>query len=342
VRDGRDGGAITSAIEALFLLSNDAYFSGQWKELPELVDEGLALCEFHNYGLLAWHGRFLQGLLAASRGEQATASAVADDMTSWAAPRKVGCVMGYAAHIRTLAALGSGDYDAAYRHATGVAAAGEIPRYVPGALWMILDVVEAAVRSGHLAEARAHVAAAHELRLGDISPRLALVCAGAAAMCAPNDAVHQFDTALALAGADRWPFERARIELAYGEHLRRTKATTEARQHLTAAFETFQRLDTPAWTNRAASELRASGLATRKPEPGGATSLSPQQREIALLAATGLTNKQIGERLYLSPRTVATHLYQLFPKLGVTSRAALRDALAAETAPAQNDSRPVK
>jgi DNA-binding NarL/FixJ family response regulator len=60
--------------------------------------------------------------------------------------------------------------------------------------------------------------------------------------------------------------------------------------------------------------------------------LSAQQREIALLAATGLTNKQIGERLYLSPRTVATHLYQVFPKLGVTSRAALRDALAAETA----------
>jgi DNA-binding CsgD family transcriptional regulator len=66
--------------------------------------------------------------------------------------------------------------------------------------------------------------------------------------------------------------------------------------------------------------------------------LSPQQREIALLAATRLTNKQIGERLYLSPRTVATHLYQLFPKLGVTSRAALRDALAAETATGQTSS----
>jgi DNA-binding NarL/FixJ family response regulator len=66
--------------------------------------------------------------------------------------------------------------------------------------------------------------------------------------------------------------------------------------------------------------------------------LSAQQREIALLAATGLTNKQIGERLYLSPRTVATHLYQLFPKLGVTSRAALRDALAAETATGQTSS----
>ena len=57
------------------------------------------------------------------------------------------------------------------------------------------------------------------------------------------------------------------------------------------------------------------------------TALTQQEREIALLAAQGLTNKQIGERLYLSHRTVATHLYQLFPKLGISSRAALRDAL---------------
>lgn len=67
----------------------------------------------------------------------------------------------------------------------------------------------------------------------------------------------------------------------------------------------------------------------RTPRPSeGSCGLTPQQREIALLAAAGLTNKQIGDRLFLSPRTVGTHLYQLFPKLGVTSRAALRDALA--------------
>jgi len=59
----------------------------------------------------------------------------------------------------------------------------------------------------------------------------------------------------------------------------------------------------------------------------GPASLTPQQREIATLAAAGLTNKQIGERLFLSPRTIQTHLYQIFPKLGITSRAALRDAL---------------
>ena len=78
---------------------------------------------------------------------------------------------------------------------------------------------------------------------------------------------------------------------------------------------------------RASSELRATGQPVadnQRPDP---VTLTPQQQEIATLAAAGFTNKQIGERLYLSHRTVATHLYQIFPKLGVTSRAALRDAL---------------
>jgi DNA-binding NarL/FixJ family response regulator len=76
--------------------------------------------------------------------------------------------------------------------------------------------------------------------------------------------------------------------------------------------------------------MRATGLTIGPAAAQGRASLTPQQRQIAQLAATGLTNKQIGERLYLSPRTVATHLHQLFPKLGVTTRAALRDALASE------------
>jgi DNA-binding NarL/FixJ family response regulator len=79
---------------------------------------------------------------------------------------------------------------------------------------------------------------------------------------------------------------------------------------------------------KAASELRAAGAATGRPAPAAAVSITPQQLEIAQLAAQGLTNKQIGERLFLSHRTVATHLYQLYPKLGIASRAALSDALA--------------
>ena len=93
---------------------------------------------------------------------------------------------------------------------------------------------------------------------------------------------------------------------------------------------------------RAGSELRATGLALRQGQNFGLAALTAQEREIATLAASGLTNKQIGERLHLSHRTVGTHLYQLFPKLGVTSRAALRDALTTEPdeGPAVDDHSP--
>ena len=78
------------------------------------------------------------------------------------------------------------------------------------------------------------------------------------------------------------------------------------------------------WSQRAATELAATG-ATRTARRRVA--LTPQEREIALLAATGLTNREIATRLYMSHRTVSSHLYRIFPKLGITSRAALRDAL---------------
>lgn len=330
VRDGRGGGAVTSAIDALFLLANDGFLAGQWDEVVQVCDEGLRLCEAHSYRLLAWPGLFLQALLAAARGDDTQTRALTDEMTRWASPRRVGSVQSYASHAKALAALGRGDFEDAYQHATAVSPAGVLASHVPHALWLVMDVTEAAMRTGRHAEAAAHVAAVREADIAAISPRLALITGGSAAIAAPDhEAGELFEKALAIPGADRWPFDLARIQLGYGERLRRTKATTEARKHLAAALDTFQRLGAQPWAARAGNELRATGLSIRQADTIGPASLTPQQREIAMLAAAGLTNKQIGERLFLSPRTIATHLYQLFPKLGVTSRAALRDALTA-------------
>ncbi|MGO8861684.1 MAG: response regulator transcription factor, partial [Acidimicrobiales bacterium] len=102
---------------------------------------------------------------------------------------------------------------------------------------------------------------------------------------------------------------------------------TEARVHLATALDTFARLGARPWAARAASELRATGQTKPRRMQVPPESLTPQEREIADLAASGLTNKEIGQRLFLSHRTVAAHLYRIFPKLGVTSRAGLRDAL---------------
>jgi DNA-binding CsgD family transcriptional regulator len=155
-----------------------------------------------------------------------------------------------------------------------------------------------------------------------------MITHGSAALtCTDETCGDLFESALATPGADRWPFDHARIQLAYGQRLRRVKATTAARTHLAAARDTFERLQARPWAARAGCELRATGLSRGQADTQGLVSLTPQQREIAQLAAGGMTNKQIGERLHLSPRTVAAHLHQLFPKLGVTTRAALRDAL---------------
>ena len=131
------------------------------------------------------------------------------------------------------------------------------------------------------------------------------------------------------------------MRLAYGERLRRLRRTRDARSQLAAARDGFERLGARPWSRRAATELGATG-ATRHLTGGGAASLTPQEREIALLAATGLTNREIAARLYMSHRTVSAHLYRIFPKLGITSRAALRDALNAasgDAAPSHSESR---
>jgi DNA-binding CsgD family transcriptional regulator len=331
VRHGREGGAVTSAIEALFLLGNDAYFTGRWDDVLALTDEGLRLCQTYNYSLLQWVGQFLQALVATGRGDRATGRTLTEQMSRWAAPRRIGVVAAYVMHVRTLAALSRGDFDEAYLCASTVSPAGELPSHVPNALWLIMELVEAAARSGRPEDAAAHVAAVREAHIGELSPRLALILAGAAAMAAADrDHRDLFEQALLVPDADRWPFDLARIQLAYGERLRRTQSPADARSHLRAALDAFEQLGARPWAERASNELRATGIHRERPDSPGSATLTAQQRQIAQLAAAGLTNKQIAERLFLSPRTVGYHLHQVFPKLGVTSRAALRDALDAQ------------
>lgn len=326
---GREGHAITAAIEALFLLGNDAYFGGRWDELEAVVGEGLELCHEYGFQILSWPGVFLRALHAAARGDSATASHLCDDMVRWAKPRGAGAIRTYALHVQTILALGQGEYELAFQHVVGISPPGALASHMPHVLWVIMDLVEAAVHTNRRAEAEAHVEALGRARVAEISPRLAVVTQAAAAMTAPDDAKRaHFEHVLSTSDVGRWPFEHARIRLAYGEYLRRVRATGEARVHLGRALDGFRVLGAQPWADRTASELRAAGAATGRAATDEAVSLTPQQLEIAQLAAQGLTNKQIGERLFLSHRTVGTHLYQLYPKLGITSRAALSDALA--------------
>ncbi len=336
----RDGGANALAISTLLLLlSGDSYTHGLWDEAEHLAQQGLELAAAHGHHLLQRQLRCHLALIAAARGNLERAQAINDEITTWAAPRGVGLPQAIARYARTIAALGQGDYEQAYAQAIRVDPPGPPTSGAPSPL-TVLDLVEAAVRTGRTEQARAHVTAARQAGIDRISARAALVTAGAAALAAPDrDADRLFQAALSVPHSDRWPFEQARIQLAYGERLRRTRDTTRARLHLRAALETLDRLGARPWTQRARNELRATGVATTSRADTEAPLLTAQERQIATLAATGLTNKQIGERLYLSHRTVSAHLHRVFPKLGITSRAALRDALEAIT-PAEQETTP--
>ena len=335
VQHGREGGAVTSAIEALLLLSADGWLAGTWDDVLVTAAEASALGQKHGYPLLAAMSLTYQALVAAARGEHDRTLALTSQLDGWGGPRRALLLTQHAGHARALDAAGRGDFEVAYDHAAAVTPPGTLDD-TPHGLWVLFDVVEAAMRTGRADKARAHVQAMLDAQVASLSPRLAMLVAGASALL-DDTAVDAFEAALSTPGAARWPFDLARVHLTYGERLRRDRATRGARRHLSAARDIFGQLGAAPWQARADSELRATGQPVAPGQHSAPVTLTPQQRQIATLAAAGLTNKQIGERLYLSHRTVATHLHQIFPKLGVTSRAALRDALSSVEDPQEAD-----
>jgi DNA-binding CsgD family transcriptional regulator len=135
-------------------------------------------------------------------------------------------------------------------------------------------------------------------------------------------------------GADltHWPLQRARLLLAHGRWLRRRRRIAESRTPLRDARDAFDAMGCAAWGDQARRELRASGESSRRRDLAARDQLTAQELQIAQLAAQGLSNRDIAQRLYLSHRTIGTHLYRIFPKLGITSRGELPSALSAQTA----------
>ncbi|MFJ3903970.1 ATP-binding protein [Streptomyces sp. NPDC090025] len=336
---GRGTGPVAAAVPALLLLSDDAYATGRWDEVAELTEDALRRCASHDDRLQAWNGRVHQGLLAAARGDDEGARGVADRLASWSNPRGLGALRVHSAHIKALSALGRADFESAYRHLAPFVPAGCPAPHVPHLLRLVWDFTEAATRTGRHAEAAVLLTGLRDAGVPALSPRLEMTVRAATALADPNGVDRTlFDRAVATPGAERWPFDLARIRLGYGERLRRAQASVAARPHLEAALSTFERLGAVPWSARAAGELRASGQA---PVPATATAraeapLTPQEWQTAQLAATGLSNKQIAAQLFLSHRTVAAHLRGAFRKLDITSRGALRDALGGLPTPSGN------
>ena len=145
-------------------------------------------------------------------------------------------------------------------------------------------------------------------------------------LASDEEAGELYQAALAT-GLVHWPCFHTRMLLAYGGWLRRQRRVAESRAPLRAAMQSADALGFDGLAATARQELRASGETSRGRPPNLRDRLTPQERQIAELVAEGLSNREIGQRLYLSHRTVGSHLYRMFPKLGIKSRAQVAGAV---------------
>ncbi|SFF32486.1 helix-turn-helix transcriptional regulator [Streptomyces mirabilis] len=331
LRRSPTSGANATVAQALALA---LYESGSWTKARTALDEAYGLAAEGGLENVVVGAPVLRATLLALRGDTEEARAAVQRAVHGIDLPNCRSLQVRTHYALGAAALAEGDHAAAYDRFRAVYTRQPEPEplHFHASDYYLADLVAAAVRTGRAEDARLVLdTTRRRLADGETSARLTAIVHRADALLAePADAERHFTAALADPAGDQWPFERAQVRLDYAEWLRRRRRAVEARPLLAAALEVFERLGTRPWTDRTRAELRAAGVTPASPPAGSADSLAeltPQQLQIARLAAAGLTNREIGERIFLSPRTVGFHLYRIFPKLGITSRAQLRDAL---------------
>jgi DNA-binding NarL/FixJ family response regulator len=265
----------------------------------------------------------------AQRGQEEAARALIAETEAVLLPRGATPFLGLVALARGRAELAAGHYADAYQRLARLFDRNDVAFHAYLRGHALADLADAARSGGgDLDLVRRYVDVWQQIAADTTAPYLKAQLSYARAVLAEgDDAEHLFHAAIASA-AEGWELYAARARFAYGVWLRRIqRRATDARAPLREAAEIFNALGLQTATERALGELRASGETARRRVPEAWAELTLQELQIAQLAAQGLSNKEIGERLYVSHRTVGTHLYHLFPKLGITSRNQLRDAL---------------
>ncbi|MGW0767150.1 AAA family ATPase [Streptomyces sp. NPDC002676] len=305
--------------------------SGAWTAAGSTAEEAYGLAAEAGADYITVGAPLIQATLSAVRGDHSGARERATEAVRGIDLHKSRSL--YVRHCRALgmAALAEGDHRTAYEHLRRVFTQDSPPMPVHhhASPYHLADLAAAAVRVGRADDARDVLRAVEDILGSPRSSRLdAIVHRATALLSRPDDAEPHFLAALADRAGARWPFERALAQLDFAEWLRRRRRAAEARPLLAASLEVFERLDARPWRERATAELRAAGVTVAdSTAPEAVAELTPQELQIAQLAAEGLTNRDIGARLYLSPRTIGFHLHKIFRKLGITGRAQLRDVL---------------
>jgi DNA-binding CsgD family transcriptional regulator len=324
----RSDGRLVLLAHMLVLRAWTAIFRGDRNVAIADAEEGTRLAQETDQPTYVSLARAAAAMSAALRGDYESAEALANEAERIAQP--LGILLAEVQMARGINALGAGRYDDAYRHLRRMFDPLDSAYHPMRHCYFIGDLAEAAVQSGHRDDAIAMLAEMEELAQRTPSPQFRLAVLFARAILGDDRDVPQFFEAALAAAAGHSSFTTARLRLAFGAWLRRARRVKEARPLLQAAMEAFDALGALPWSERARQELRAAGASIQRRVPERQEELTAQELQIALMAAEGLTNREIGQKLYLSHRTVGSHLYRIYPKLDITSRFQLRDALASE------------
>lgn len=327
----REQGRLGILTQALVHYAWASMYTGDWNAAAAAGDEAAGLATDTRQPEFGLTGALMAALATAHRGTADDLNALLSGPEQALFVMKGGPLLAPVHLARGTAALGEGRHDEAFRHLWPIYDESH-PAFHRFMRWpAVLDLVEAGGRGEHADQVRSVVGELEEIAAKSNPPILSagLVCARPL-LASDDDAEALFLTALdyELTG---YPFLQARTQFAYGAWLRRRRRNADSRGPLRGARELFDALGAAAWGARARQELRATGEKIGPRTPDARDRLTAQELQIAQLAAQGLSNREIGERLFLSHRTIGSHLYRIFPKLGITTRAQLRDALAPRT-----------
>jgi len=321
VRIAREAGFLVEQQLHLTVVANVAIYRGDFAAAASRITEIDALAEATGTRL----ARYAAVQLAGFRGREAETNALIEVEVRNALAARQDVAIWWCQWVSAVLYNGLGRYDEALAAARQAI---EVRPDMGVTAWSLVEFVEAAARSGKpelVAEPLERLAVA--ANTGGTDWGLGVLARSRALLSDGDDAEKWYREAVERLGRSRIRPEVARSNLVYGEWLRRENRRLDARVQLRAAYEHFAAIGMEAFAERARAELRATGETVRARSPETRDELTAQERHIAELARDGLSNPEIGARLYLSPRTVEFHLRKVYMKLGIGSRRDLKRTL---------------
>ncbi len=328
VQVARDTGALVHLQSALDFLARAHLLTGELVIAARLIEEDRLIAEATGNPPVAYTAM----TLAAWRGQQAQALELIEATVQEATARGLGRPLNFAAYASAVLHNGLGRHDAA-RDAAWRAFEHDQLGYGP---FVVPELAEAASRTGDTALVRAALEWLSErTRVTPAEWALGIEARVRALLSDGDTAERLYRESIARLGRTRVRAQLARAHLLYGEWLRRERRRTDAREQLRTAHDMLEAMGIGAFAERARRELAATGETARKRTAEASDQLTAQETQIARLARDGLSNPEIGARLFISARTVQYHLSKVFTKLAISSRSQLDRVLPGDPATAQ-------